>query len=347
MPSSPEGDVAAVGPGLPGRLVVPPPPPPPPPPLLCGPRLWRRLENWRRRDGGRRRRRAESGPRQTGVIGPLRSPGRRRRWPSATQLSDDIPFRVNWPGTEFSLVQCPCEPGSHLSSSWHLKFSPFSRSSTLFSPRTSSAGACFIPSQSFINPAFVHSYSKCLSNTFCGCASMRTHSGSSGHLFSLLKKSVSPVYQHSPPVEAAFLEPRQAHLFSLWQVTCSSSSNSNLVSFKNYLHPSYTISCTVDMSSLSYSFSLSYMHNIHIPHSSLPSKLSLRKGCLASEMLTTLCRMSFTVLMYYNHYLRLQNMRFYGQFSYTEKRIYNLEVMNICSRFLWEVDFREVFLSII
>ena len=35
--------------------------------------------------------------------------------------------------------------------------------------------------------------------------------------------------------------------------------------------------------------------------------------------------------MYYNCYLRLQNMRFYGQFSYIEKRIYNLEVMNICS----------------
>lgn len=133
--------------------------------------------------------------------------------------------------------------------------------------------------QSFINPAFVHSYSRCLSNTFCGCASMPTHSGSSGHLFSLLKKSVSPVYQHSPPVEAAFLEPRQAHLFSLWQVTCSSSSNSNLLSFKEYYaHPSYTISCTVDMSSLSYSFSLSYMHSIHIPHSSFIFQVVSEKG---------------------------------------------------------------------
>lgn len=96
---------------------------------------------------------AESGPRRAGVIGPLRSPGGVRevaeRYPSSamTCLS-----RVNWPGTEFSLVDYHAtNPVAHLFFLAQVQPSRVLRF-FFFSPRTSSAGACFVPSQTSLTP---------------------------------------------------------------------------------------------------------------------------------------------------------------------------------------------------
>ena len=157
---------------------------------------------------------------------------------------------------------------------------------------------------------------------------------SSGHLFPLLKKSVSPEFTNtSPPCGSSFSRTTSgASVFSLAsQSPAALRPPATFFPSRSITHtPSYTVSRTADMSSPSYSFSHWYMYSAHTPHSSYLQSC-LWEGSLASEMLTTLCRMSFTVLMYYNCYLRLQNVKFYGRFSYIEKRIYNLEVMNICS----------------
>lgn len=85
LPGSPEGDVAAVGPraawtlGSPAAASSSSPSSP-----LWAEEAVAAAGELAAEDGGRRRRHAESGPRRAGVIGPLRSPGGVRRWPSAT-----------------------------------------------------------------------------------------------------------------------------------------------------------------------------------------------------------------------------------------------------------------------
>ena len=109
---------------------------------------------------------------------------------------------------------------------------------------------------------------------------MPTHLRSSGHLFPLLKKSVSPEFTNTyPPVEAAFLEPRQAHLFSPWQVSHLLLFLHQQPSFlQGVLHTPFLhnqLYCRYEFP-LSYSFSLWYMHSIHTPHSSYLQSCLLR-----------------------------------------------------------------------
>lgn len=66
--------------------------------------------------GGGARSLVPGGPVLLVLCGLLQASGGGRVLPP---LSDDIPFRVNWPGTEFSLVSASANPRSHLSSSWH------------------------------------------------------------------------------------------------------------------------------------------------------------------------------------------------------------------------------------
>lgn len=57
--------------------------------------------------GGGARSLAPGGPVLLVLCGLLEASGGARALP---QLSDDIPFRVNWPGTEFSLVSALASP---------------------------------------------------------------------------------------------------------------------------------------------------------------------------------------------------------------------------------------------
>ena len=93
------------------------------------------------------------GPLLLVLYGLLEASGGGRALP---QLSDDIPFRVNWPGTEFSLVSA-LTSRSLLPSFWHEAFGP-ALDSLAFSSRT-------FFSQAFIDPkpkcvrSFINSFS--------------------------------------------------------------------------------------------------------------------------------------------------------------------------------------------
>ena len=137
--------------------------------------------------------------------------------------------------------------------------------------------------QNFIYIAFIHSYSKCLSNTIRGCVLHAKHWGSGTHLLPhpFIKCLTRLAHQHSLPVEV-FLEPRQActFIFSLEsQLQLSHHLQPSLL-------PSYTPPCPhthrcmcgqgrSEFPISSYSFSLAYTH-VHICTALFPSKLFLR-----------------------------------------------------------------------
>lgn len=75
------------------------------------------------------------------LCGLLEASGGGRALP---QLSDDIPFRVNWPGTEFSLVSALASPVA-ISLPPSTRVCPLPSVPAFFSSRTTSAGGCLLP----------------------------------------------------------------------------------------------------------------------------------------------------------------------------------------------------------
>ena len=109
------------------------------------------------------------------LCGLLEASGGGRALP---QLSDAIPFRVHWPGTEFSLVSALANPVAISLPPSAQGLGPFLRYSLLFTRRTFSLGAHFLPQYkasltplSFIHTANVYPL-RCL-----GCAVHAPHSG--------------------------------------------------------------------------------------------------------------------------------------------------------------------------
>lgn len=209
-----------LAPGLPWHLVVPPPPPPPPPPpLLSSVGRGGCVGGWRNRrwrmeeGGGGARSLVPGGPVLLVLCGLLEASGGGRALP---QLSDDIPFRVNWPGTEFSLVSALAKPvaislpprtkGS-FPSLGVLRFSPLEQS--LQAHASFSSPKRHLPRvHSFIQQVF-------LEHVTWLCLLCQPSIGNAAVTCSPLFKSASLdlANQHSRPVEEAFLGPRQAYTF--------------------------------------------------------------------------------------------------------------------------------------
>lgn len=135
------------------------------------------------------------------------------------QLSDDIPFRVNWPGTEFSLVSAFANPVA-VSLPPGTKGSAPSLGILRFPtprppPRTTSAGACLLPHSktSFTLRSFIHTASV-----------YRTQYVDVSSMLSIEDPAVtcSPtpflnvslgLLTNALPVEEVSLEPRQVYSF--------------------------------------------------------------------------------------------------------------------------------------
>lgn len=91
--------------------------------------------------GGGARSLVPGGPVLLVLCGLLEASGGGRALP---QLSDDIPFRVNWPGTEFSLVSALASPVA-ISLPPSTRVCPLPSVPAFFSSRTTSAGGCLLP----------------------------------------------------------------------------------------------------------------------------------------------------------------------------------------------------------
>ena len=123
------------------------------------------------------------------------------------------------------------------------------------------------PIQSFIDYAFIHSNSKCLSDTFCGCALHATHSGiqrSPALPFKNLSHYTLPTL---PPCGRSFSRTTSgAHICLLFgKSSAALNSTISLLSFKEYYTPYLhnQLYCGYEFP-LSYSFFLPCIHTQYI-----------------------------------------------------------------------------------
>lgn len=225
--------------------------------------------------GGGARSLVPGGPVLLVLCGLLEASGGGRALP---QLSDDIPFRVNWPGTEFSLVSAPASPVA-ISLAPALRVRPLpSVFYAFFPPGTTAAGACLLPlSKTSFTPS-IHSYSKCYRTHYVGVPSMLSIGDPAVTCSPFLNLSELDLLTNTPSLwKFSLNHGRRAHLSSLWKVRCSSSSTISLLSFSITHLPAHTHGALqIGVPSHSYSFfSLVYAHE-RICTALFPSELFLR-----------------------------------------------------------------------